>query len=108
MTRARPIATVMALLFAAFAIAATALGVAGCDDAPCVRHSDCDEGFVCGPLNRCIVAPLDLGVDDAGSDGAAEEDLPPEEELPPEEDMDATELPDLSDEPDLSTDDAGA
>ncbi len=54
-------------------VVVAALTLPACGDPPCIRHSDCSEGFRCS-LGRCELRPdpdADGGVPDAApSDGA--------------------------------------
>lgn len=71
----RPLAMAAAIL----GLAACSTGVCDMDAGactPCVLHSDCDVGQICGPQQYCInPPPPDLSGDDAATDLAVANDL---------------------------------
>jgi hypothetical protein len=88
----RSIATFVASLLAAFALGA--LGGPGCSNPPCIRHSDCDVGLICGEGGICVTPPDAAPEDD--SDGGERVDAAPR----PDGGPDATPEPDGAPPPD--------
>ena len=88
----------LAAALAAFALGA--LGAPGCSNPPCIRHSDCNVGLICGEGGVCILPP-DASPDEAdggeGPDATPRPDATPEPDAGPPPDADTT-----LDEPDAS------
>ena len=62
----------------AIAVAAVALALAGCDDAVCIRNTDCERGFQCTAAVCTRKVPIDAGPD-AGqpADASVPDPAPP-------------------------------
>ena len=92
----RPALALAATLAAAFALGS----LGGCTNPPCIRHSDCNVGLICGESGVCILPP-DASPEDAdageGPDATPRPDATPEPDAGPSPDADTTlEEPDAS------------
>jgi hypothetical protein len=67
MSSSRHVLALVVTLAAAFALGS--LGASGCANPPCIRHSDCNVGLICGEGGVCVMPPDAAPEDADGGDG---------------------------------------
>jgi hypothetical protein len=68
---------VLALALVLAAASGLTLGGAGCSNPPCIRHSDCNVGLICGEAGVCVQPPDAAPEEDAGEHADAGPDATP-------------------------------